>query len=128
AAIDFFCIHGYDSDGVSSSGADATLWNWWVNGWSTSPAPGIPANVRGFASYGKKSWMTETSGENRRWLYPENGFPNQGGFSVAMRIHQALTTGMQSAWVYWTFVDGDSEVSDFGLTNQQAQASSPKYN
>src|SRR5690606_235344 len=61
-------------------------------------------------------------------LYPENGFPNQGGFSVAMRIHQALTTGMQSAWVYWTFVDGDSEVSDFGLTNQQAQASSPKYN
>lgn len=127
-AVDFYCIHGYDSDGVSSSGADPTLWDWWVNGWNASPAAGIPANVKGFASTGKKSWMTETSGENAQWLFPTGSFPNQGGFSVAMRIHQALTTGMQSAWIYWTFVDGDDEVSDFGLTNQQYQATSPKYN
>ena len=126
-AVDFFCIHGYDSDGVTSSGADPTLWNWWVNGWNASPAAGIPPNVNGFAHYGKKSWMTETSGENWRWLVPQNSFPNRGAFSVAMKIHQALTAGMQSAWIYWTFADGDDTVSDFGLTNERMQGDSPKY-
>ncbi|HEX7071787.1 MAG TPA: T9SS type A sorting domain-containing protein [Rhodothermales bacterium] len=126
-AVDFFCIHGYDADGVTSSGADPTLWNWWVNGWNASPAAGIPSNVRGFASYGKKSWMTETSGEAAAWLVPATGFPSRGAFSVAMRIHQALTAGMESAWIYWTFADGDDAVSEFGLTNQAAGANSPKY-
>ena len=126
-AVDFFCVHGYDSDGVTSSGADPTVWNWWVNGWSASPAAGIPPNVEGFASYGKKSWMTETSGENWQWLMPAGSFPNRGAFSVAMKIHQALTAGMESAWIYWTFSDGEDEVSDFGLTNPTLREDSPKY-
>ena len=130
SAIDYFCIHGYANDGVSSAGANPRVWDWWANGWATSPAQGIPANVKGFLSFNKKSWMTETSGENREWLFPKNSYPNNGGWSLALKIHQALTTGMQSAWVFWTFVDSNSDgtVSDFGITNQAAGKTSPKYN
>lgn len=129
AAVDFFCIHGYDSDGVTAGGADPRLWDWWANGWDNRPAPGIPANVPGFTTYGKKSWMTETSGEQAAWLYPATGFPNNGGWSIALKIHQALTTGRQSAWIYWTFTKQDDEgvVTPFALTNQNEGADAPKY-
>ncbi|NOT37154.1 MAG: T9SS type A sorting domain-containing protein [Saprospiraceae bacterium] len=129
-ALDFLCIHGYANDGVSSAGSNPRLWDWWVNGWTTSPAPGIPANVKGFSSLRKKSWMTETSGEHRDWLFPKNAYPNNGGWSLALKIHQALTTGMESAWIHWTFVDSNSDgtVSNFGITNQTSGLSSPKYN
>ncbi len=129
-ALDFVCIHGYANDGVSSAGANSNLWSWWLNGWTASPAAGLPSNVKGFASLGKKSWMTETSGEKSDWLFPKNSYPNNGAWSIALKIHQALTIGMQSAWLYWTFVDSndDGTVSDYGLTNQQFGASSPKFN
>lgn len=129
-AVDFYCIHGYANDGVSSAGSDPVQWDWWLNGWTTSLAPGIPPNVKGFSHFGKKSWMTETSGEHRDWLFPTNGFPGEGGLGVAIRIHQALTAGRQSAWIYWTFTDSDSNgnVSAFGLTNQSQQSNAPKYN
>ncbi len=129
AALDFFCIHGYANDGVSSSGANPTAWDWWRSGWQASPAPGIPANVQGFSAFGKKSWMTETSGENAAWLSPANGFPNNGGWSIALKIHQALTNGRESAWLYWTFTEsGDNgEVTNFALSNQAAGATAPKY-
>ncbi|MEP7196585.1 MAG: hypothetical protein ABI851_08695 [Saprospiraceae bacterium] len=128
-ALDFVCIHGYANDGVSSAGANPTLWNWWVNGWTTSPAAGIPANVQGYSALNKKSWMTETSGENREWLFPKNAYPNNGAWSVALKIHQALTTGNQSAWLYWTFAESNSDgtVSDYALTNETVGTSSPKY-
>lgn len=129
-ALDFLCIHGYASDGVSTSGSNPGLWDWWVKGWTTSPAPGIPANVKGFSSLGKKSWMTETSGEYPDWIYPKAGFPGEGAFGVGIRIHQALTNGMESAWIYWTFTDSDSNgnVSQYGLSNQASGNSSPKFN
>lgn len=129
AAVDFFCIHGYDNSGVSSSGADPALWNWWANGWQTNPAPGLPSNVRGFTSYNKKSWMTETSGEKMDWLFPASGFPNNGAWSLALKIHQAFTVGMQSAWLYWTFTESAemNQVSDFALTNMSSGSLSPKY-
>ncbi|MCC6816316.1 MAG: T9SS type A sorting domain-containing protein [Saprospiraceae bacterium] len=128
-ALDFYCIHGYANDGISSAGSNPRLWDWWTNGWTTSPAPGIPSNVKGFSSYNKKSWMTETSGEHRDWIYPKSGYPNNGGWSLGLKIHQALTTGMQSAWVHWTFAESNDEglVSNFGLTNQASGAFSPKY-
>jgi O-glycosyl hydrolase len=97
----WFCIPGYDSGGVSAAAATPSQWLWWVNGWSNSPAAGIPANVAGIAAYGKKSWMTETSGENPAWLYPTNRFPSGGAWSIALRIQQALTVGRESAWAYW---------------------------
>ncbi|MBK8956086.1 MAG: T9SS type A sorting domain-containing protein [Saprospiraceae bacterium] len=128
-ALAFYCVHGYASDGVTSSGAQANLWNWWVNGWNASPAPGIPANVKGWDGPQKKSWMTETSGEHPDWLYPKAGFPGDGALGVGIRIHQALTTGKESAWIYWTFSDSDNQgnVSLYGLTNQTLRENSPKY-
>jgi len=138
-ALDFFAIHGYAADGVSAGGANPVLWDWWANGWDQSPVPGpIPNNVKGFTEFGKKSWMTETSGEKDGWLvYPESWqcdgpaecqFPSQGAFSIALKIHQALTVGQQSAWIYWTFSDGSgSRVSDFGLTNNWQRENASKY-
>ena len=126
AAEDYLCIHGYDSDGVSAATATPTQWLWWVNGWSNSPAAGIPANVAGFGAYGKKSWMTETSGENPAWLYPTTGFPGGGAWSIALRILQALTAGRESAWAYWQMTDG-SPVGAETLTDSSTLQNSPKY-
>ena len=126
AAEAFFCIHGYASDGVSAANATPTLWDWWANGWTTSPTLGIPANVKGFAYYGKKSWMTETSGEDPAWLAPSDGYPNAGAWGLALRLHQALTTGQQSAWLYWQLTDGNP-VGASTLTSASLLANSAKY-
>jgi hypothetical protein len=126
AAEAYFCIHGYDSDGVSAADATPTQWDWWANGWGASPAAGIPANVPGFTSYGKKSWMTETSGENTTWLSPTNGFPDDGAWSIALRMEQALTAGQESAWAYWQMTDG-SPVGTETLTDAATLQNSPKY-
>jgi len=126
-AIDYYCIHGYANNGVSSAGSNPTVWDWWANGWVASPAGGIPPNVKGFMAYNKKSWMTETSGEETPWLSPSTGFPNNGAFSVALKIHQALTTGEQSAWVYWQFAEGGN-VSTFNLTDATQLGTAAKYN
>jgi hypothetical protein len=126
AAEAFFCIHGYDSDGVSAAAATPAQWDWWVNGWGASPAAGIPAKVQGFTRYGKKSWMTETSGENPLWLSPADGFPSGGAWSLALRIQQALTAGRESAWAYWQMTDG-SPVGTETLTDQASLQNSPKY-
>ena len=128
AAEAFFCIHGYASDGVSATDATPTLWNWWTAGWTNSPTAGIPPNIKGFTAYGKKSWMTETSGENTAWLHPDpaGAYPSEGAWGVALRIHQALTTGQQSAWIYWQLTDGNS-VSASTLTDAGLGTNSPKY-
>jgi len=75
--------------------------------------------------YGKKSWMTETSGENPAWLFPVSGYPNAGAWSLALRIHQALTTGRQSAWIYWQMTDG-SPVGAQTLTSSTLLTNSAK--
>lgn len=126
AAVDFYCIHGYAADGVNSSGANATSWDWWARGWAASPAAGIPGNVKGFRDYNKKSWMTETSGEDPAWLFPATGFPNDGGFSIALKLHQALTTGYQSGWVYWQFAGGGALGAET-LTDESSGGNSAKY-
>lgn len=123
--VAFYNIHGYASDGTSSSGAEPMGWERWARGWNTAPAAGLPASVRGFTSFGKKSWMTETSGEREAWLWPATGFPRDGAFSIALKIHQALTTGEQSAWLYWQFTDGRA-VSDGTLTDATSRAAGPK--
>ncbi|MGH7297978.1 MAG: hypothetical protein ACRELB_23765, partial [Polyangiaceae bacterium] len=131
SAIGGFAIHGYGSDGTSSAGANSQLWDWWAGGWQASPAAGIPASVKGFAATGKRSWMTETSGEKPEWLASATagGFPDAGAFSIAVKIQQALTTGQQSAWLYWQLTDGspssDSDVQT--LTDATQLANDPKY-
>jgi len=126
AAESFFCIHGYASDGVSAANATPTSWLWWANGWTSSPAAGIPPNVQGFTAYGKKSWMTETSGENPAWLSPASGFPSGGAWSLALRIQQALVFGQQNAWAYWQLTDGTS-VGAQTLTDSGRLTNSAKY-
>jgi hypothetical protein len=126
AAESFFCIHGYAADGVSAANATPTSWLWWANGWTSSPGAGIPANVQGFTTYSKKSWMTETSGENPAWLSPASGFPSAGAWSLALRIQQALIFGQQSAWVYWQLTDGNS-VGAQTLTDSGRLTNSAKY-
>jgi O-glycosyl hydrolase len=126
AAEAFFNIHGYDSDGVAAASAAPTQWDWWAQGWGASPAAGIPPNVAGFTNYGKKSWMTETSGEATAWLSPATGFPGSGAWSLALRIQQALTAGQESAWAYWQLTDG-SPVSAQTLTDSTNLQNSPKY-
>ncbi len=124
--LSFFCIHGYAPDGVASAGAAPTQWQWWRDGWTQSPAAGLPATLKGFSAYGKKSWMTETSGEQTAWLSPATGFPGKGAFGVALEIEQALTTGDESAWVYWQLTDG-KPVAGETLTDATALDTSPKY-
>jgi O-glycosyl hydrolase len=126
SALGFFAIHGYAADGVTSAGGDPNQWRRWANGWRERPAPGLPDAVDGFLDYGKKSWMTETSGEVPAWLVPASGFPGEGALGLAMRIHQALTAGQQSAWLYWQFSDG-KDASNMTLTDARLGARSPKY-
>lgn len=125
AALAFFNIHGYAPDGVSAAGADPKQWRWWAEGWTTAPAQGLPDIAAGFRSYGKKSWMTETSGEETAWLAPAGQFPSGGGFSIAMKIHQALTVGRESAWIYWQTSDGKPMAAET-LTDATAQANAAK--
>jgi len=124
-ALSFFNIHGYAPNGISSAGADPVAWGWWANGWTTSPAAGLPGNVKGFTAYNKKSWMTETSGENTPWLSPTSGFPSNGAFSIALKIYQALTVGQESAWLYWQLADG-SPAATQTMTDQATGANAPK--
>ncbi|HYD83544.1 MAG TPA: glycoside hydrolase family 30 beta sandwich domain-containing protein, partial [Opitutus sp.] len=127
-ALQIYAIHGYAANGVNAAEADPLQWRWWANGWTESPAPGVPAPVAGFVSTGKRSWMTETSGENPQWLWPQSGFPGSGAWSVALRIHQALTAGRQSAWLYWQMADGGETSAGETLTGSMELETAPKFN
>jgi hypothetical protein len=127
AAEAFFCIHDYDADSMEAGDpVPITDWNWWVNGWGTSPAPGIPSSVHGFTFYGKKSWQTENSGEDPAWLNPSSGFPGNGAWSIALRIQQAFTIGQESAWAYLRLTEGEP-VNIETLTDSINLQNSPKY-
>ena len=82
--------------------------------------------MQGFADYNKTSWMTETSGEESAWLAPAGGYPSRGAFSIALKIHQALTAGRQSAWLYWQLSNG-SPVAEQTLTDAKTLKQSAKY-
>lgn len=124
-AIDFFCIHGYSNDGIAPAGGNPQLWKWWAEGWNTTPAEGLPAVVKGFTGYNKKSWMTESSGEAFEWTFPQNGFPTAGAYSIGVKIHQALTAGKQAAYIYWQMSDGKARSSE-ALTDAELQGNSLK--
>ena len=77
--------------------------------------------------------MTETSGEATSWLaYGSwSSFPNEGAFSIAIELHQALTAGEVTAWMYWQMADNDpvstSNVTDGTLLNQSPKFVAPKH-
>ena len=124
--LSFFAIHGYAEDGATAVGVASKQWSWWREGWHKNPAFGLPSDVKGFVSYGKRSWMTETSGEEASWLAPPSGFPAQGAWSIALKIQQALTTGQESAWIYLQLSDGNARPTET-LTNYTLGSQSPKY-
>jgi hypothetical protein len=128
-ALAFFCIHGYAGDGATAVGADSRLWGWWAHGWQEPPARGLPSGVKGFADYGKKSWMTETSGEKSGWLEPNTPgqFPGNGGWSIAFKTQQALTAGRESAIIYWQFAEKDDVTTTSCLTRKNDADQQPKY-
>ncbi len=127
AALAFYCIHGYAADGIGDQGAvDPAQWNYWLNGWTSSPASAIPPNVAGFGSRGKKSWMTETSQDNPAWLSPATGVPNAGAWSIALKMHHALNSGSESAFLYKELTDGNP-VSGVTLTDASQLSASAKY-
>jgi len=69
--------------------------------------------------------MTETSGDESMWPVPGTGTPEQGALNVAVSIHRALTSGAESAWLYWQL--SDNSVNTFSLTDRAQGASAPKY-
>lgn len=125
-AVSFFCIHGYASDGSTAVGADSRQWRWWAQGWDEAPAQGLPEQVKGFMDYGKRSWMTETSGERGGWLEPKQGFPGNGAWSIALKNQQALTAGRQSAILYWQFADKEEAVTGSALASRKVGLQEPK--
>lgn len=115
-AIGFFAVHGEPSE---------RAWGFWVNGWSATPEGKLPSSLAGFASYGKKSWMTETSGQQPVWPTPGVDKPEHGALHVAINIHRALTTGVESAWLHWQLSEGT--VGTFSLTDREQGVVAPKY-
>lgn len=117
AALDFVALHATVSE---------QTWRWWAEGWTSSPGGGLPAQLDGFTAYGRKSWMTETSGGESVWPAPESGNPEQGALQMALGIHRALTVGRQSAWLHWQLVDADNPAGPMTLTDATLGARAPK--
>lgn len=124
-ALAFYCVHGYAADGITSAGGEPAVWAWSARGWQDPPNPKVPASIKGYESYGKTCWQTETSGDRPEWLYPAVGFPSQGAFSIALKIHHALTVGDATAWLYWQLSDDKDDYRE-SLTNPKTREKSAK--
>jgi O-glycosyl hydrolase len=124
-AMDLFCIHGYAGDGGTAAG-DPQQWSWWVDGWTTPPNPVLPKNIGGFTSYHKKSWMTETSGEQNGWL-TKPGEVGYGGFSIGLKMLKALTSGRESAFFYWQFAEKETTTTSCLTKKGGHPELEPKY-
>ncbi|MET0340575.1 MAG: hypothetical protein ABW252_06215 [Polyangiales bacterium] len=116
AALDFIAVHGEPQE---------QAWRWFARGWSATPQGTLPARIDGFTAYGRKSWMTETSGSESVWPRP-GATAESGALQVAINIHRALTVGEQSAWLHWQLEDGTPS-NVFTLTDRAQGASAPKY-
>jgi O-glycosyl hydrolase len=126
ALVDRFAVHGYGPSGAAAVTSDLKAWRWWAEGWTQAPDRGLPAAVDGFRHYGRESWMTETSGEEPAWRAPDHGFPDAGAFGLVVGLHNALTIGYESAWLYWQLADG-APVGRSTLTDAVQQGRAAKY-
>jgi O-glycosyl hydrolase len=87
-------------------------------------------NAPGIRNDGKENWFVETGDGSGNWLDGTN-FPGTGAITVALKMHNALVHADASAYLYWSFVDGATAVTEHGLlaSNQTANPmSSKKYN
>ena len=126
AALGIYAVHAYAADGVSSSGNDPQMWRWWMDGWDKAPAEGLPDGVAGVRKYGKRSWMTESSGEKSQWVTHDGSSYTATAFGLALKIHHALTAGEQNGWIYWQITDGEPLKIE-QLTDDRHRARAPKY-
>jgi O-glycosyl hydrolase len=101
ADLGIYSIHGYSSDGASSSRSPTQ----WAKYWSDIQADG------------KHSWMTETSGESQT---------TGGALLVAEKIQDALVEGNVSAWIYWQ--TGYQGANTTGVLTNDTDTTAPKYN
>jgi len=95
-----YTIHGYADDGVTDNRSAAM----WANYWNDIKASG------------KKSWMSEDSGQSPNW---------SGALSLAANAQDALVQGNVSAWLYWQMSDGTT-ADGYALTGG-ADTTAPKY-
>jgi O-glycosyl hydrolase len=125
-ALAWFAVHGYALDGVHAANNQAGSWKLWSEGWQSAPGGDLPDHVKGARAYGKKSWMTEISGEPPRWTGDTEASMSDSALGIAIKIHNALTVGDQSAWLYWTLAT-DKPVDTFALTDEKAGKNAPKF-
>jgi O-glycosyl hydrolase len=116
ADVDLYTIHGYANDGVSDN-RSAPMWSQYWNGRSQAAYPS-PSGAwwTGIKNDGKKSYMTEISGQSQSWT---------GALSLAANAQDAMVQGNVSAWLYWQLSDGD-KTSNYALT-KTGDTTQPKY-
>jgi len=116
AAIDFWSAHAYSADGASAA-RPVNLWRQYLAGRSSETHP-EPAGAwwTGIAGDGKRSWMSESSGEPPTY---------QGALGMAAAMQDALVLGDVSAYLYWQTATGSS-ADEFTLTGGN-DPTQPKY-
>lgn len=103
-AVDIYAIHGYALDGVGANRSPEM----WAQYWDGRSAPDYPdPSWTGIKNDGKKSWMTETSGEAADW---------DGAILMGLGMLDHLVYSHMSAYIYWQFGDGGN-YSQYTLTN-----------
>ncbi len=120
--MDIVAVHGY-SDGVAAS-SGSNLNTYWTNVKNEYVAP-----------FGKRAWMTETSGYTENWENTTlgDGTVKPGALSLAQDIYSGLKYGNMSGWVWWQGSEnGGANVSDYSLmsrlvTNRKYAASKHFY-
>lgn len=125
-AMAWFAVHSYALDGKHAAENQSLSWKLWTEGWQSAPTAGLPDDVKGMRAYGKKSWMTETSGEPVRWIAESEDAMAESALGIASKIHNALSVGEQSAWLYWELAN-QNPVGTETLTDEKLGAQSPKY-
>ena len=90
-----YAVHGYAPDGITSGNCSSQTWKDYLDFIK-------PDN--------KVSWQTETSGEDFHWRHKTNG-TEDGAFTVAREIQDALVSGNVTAWVYWQMMGDSSSVA-----------------
>jgi len=110
--LGIYAVHGYSGNGVTPSSSR----NNWTDYYNRIKSDGVP------------SWMTEESGEHTAWISTDPATHQaNGALSVALHLHEGLTYGNVSAWVYWQLDDGNSVPTDFTLESN-SDPSALKYN
>jgi O-glycosyl hydrolase len=104
-----------------------------VHGFSgEAPAPADEANWADYANQisanGKESWQTEYSGESPAWIHTDTFGRPDGAIDVALNMHEALTYGNESAYLYFQLDDGDHTTTSTTTLTGSLDTSSLKYN